>query len=162
MSEKSIQAAAPMGRDSMPKLAAINRQTLLQKLAGLPEKTGFPGHPDPGTALRSAYGGGADRPDRLHPGDGDSQFEPEPVEWEYNSVNVSMMPAIINTVFMTALALGDRSTLWACSLPSTWWNMPSVAASWSAWYGHGGDSLGHSLHCVRPVRLPDAGHRLWF
>lgn len=26
-------------------------------------------------------------------------------EWEYNSVNVSMMPAIINTVFMTALAL---------------------------------------------------------
>ncbi|MDY4954598.1 MAG: phosphate ABC transporter permease PstA [Candidatus Onthomonas sp.] len=26
-------------------------------------------------------------------------------EWEYNSVNVSMMPAIINTVFMTALSL---------------------------------------------------------
>ena len=30
---------------------------------------------------------------------------PSLFEWEYNSVNVSMMPAIINTVFMTALAL---------------------------------------------------------
>lgn len=40
MSEKSIQAAAPMGRDSMPKLAAINRQTLLQKLAAYRKKPG--------------------------------------------------------------------------------------------------------------------------
>ena len=32
-------------------------------------------------------------------------LSPSLFEWEYNSVNVSMMPAIINTVFMTALAL---------------------------------------------------------
>ena len=32
-------------------------------------------------------------------------IKPELFEWEYNSVNVSMMPAIINTVIMTALSL---------------------------------------------------------
>ena len=105
MSEKSIQAAAPMGRDSMPKLAAINRQTLLQKLAAYRKK--------PGSlaililVLLSAV---------LTVGAlialiayilvmGIPNLSPSLFEWEYNSVNVSMMPAIINTVFMTALAL---------------------------------------------------------
>lgn len=32
-------------------------------------------------------------------------IKPELFEWEYNSVNVSMMPAIINTVIMTVLSL---------------------------------------------------------
>ena len=105
MSEKSIQVA-PAGNGSLPQRpVAINRQTLLQKLAAYRKK--------PGSlaililVLLSAV---------LTVGAlialigyilvmGIPNLHLSLFEWEYNSVNVSMMPAIINTVFMTALAL---------------------------------------------------------
>lgn len=105
MSEKSIQVA-PAGNGSLPQRpVAINRQTLLQKLAAYRK--------NPGSlaililVLLSAV---------LTVGAlialigyilvmGIPNLHLSLFEWEYNSVNVSMMPAIINTVFMTALAL---------------------------------------------------------
>ena len=105
MSGKSVQAA-PAGKSGLPSQpVAINRQTLLQKLAAYRRK--------PGSlavlilVLLSAV---------ITVGAlialigyilvmGIPNLHLSLFEWEYNSVNVSMMPAIVNTVFMTALSL---------------------------------------------------------
>ncbi len=105
MSGKSVQAA-PVGKGGLSnRPAAINRQNLLQKLAAYRRK--------PGSlavlilVLLSAV---------VTVGAlialigyilvmGIPNLHLSLFEWEYNSVNVSMMPAIINTVFMTALSL---------------------------------------------------------
>lgn len=105
MSGKSVQAAQ-VGKGGLSnRPAAINRQNLLQKLVAYRRK--------PGSlavlilVLLSAV---------VTVGAlialigyilvmGIPNLHLSLFEWEYNSVNVSMMPAIINTVFMTALSL---------------------------------------------------------
>ena len=53
-------------------------------------------------------------------------LSPEMFAWEYNTENVSMMPAIINTVLMVLLVL-----LFAVPVqPSIWWNMQNEEANW--------------------------------
>lgn len=60
-------------------------------------------------------------------------LKPSLFEWTYNSDNVSLMPALINTILMTAFSLAIAPHRWAFLLRSGWWNTPSAAASWSRW-----------------------------
>lgn len=106
MSEKSVALPNPAAKpNGQPQQKAINQQTLLQRLAAY-RKT-------PGSlailillilstlitvgALLSLIGYILVM--------GVPNLHLSLFEWEYNSVNVSMMPAILNTVMMTALSL---------------------------------------------------------
>ena len=59
-------------------------------------------------------------------------LKPSLFEWEYNSENVSLMPALINTMLMTAFSWSSPRR-WASSPPSGWWNTPNGATNWSGW-----------------------------
>lgn len=71
-------------------------------------------------------------------------LSPSLFEWEYNSVNVSMMPAIINTVFMTALALVIAVPLGVFSAIYLVEYAKRGQQAGQRGTDHGGDSLGHS------------------
>lgn len=56
-------------------------------------------------------------------------LKPSLFAWEYNTDNVSMMPAIINTIVMTLVTLLLPCRL-AYSLLFIWWNMPKEEINW--------------------------------
>ena len=72
-------------------------------------------------------------------------LKPELFAWEYNSENVSLTPALINTVLMTAFALLIATPLGI------------FAAIWLVEYAHRGSKL-HPLHRLRPVRYAVLRH----
>ena len=58
---------------------------------------------------------------------------PELFQLEYNSENVSMFPAIINTICMTALSLLIVQPLRESWQRFIWWSMPKRETSWFLW-----------------------------
>lgn len=78
-------------------------------------------------------------------------LKPSLFEWTYNSDNVSLMPALINTILMTAFSLAIATPL-GILLRSGWWNTPNAAASWSRWRASLPKRCRASLHRIRSVR----------
>lgn len=50
----------------------------------------------------------------------------------YNSENVSMLPALFNTIWMTLLSLRSLRR-WGWGEPFIWWNMRRARAGWYNW-----------------------------
>jgi len=58
-------------------------------------------------------------------------IKPELFQWEYNTLNVSLMPALINTVIMTLISLLIAAPIGVFSA-IYWLNMQKKATSWLA------------------------------
>ncbi len=78
-------------------------------------------------------------------------LKPSLFAWEYNSENVSLMPALINTVLMTAFRWSSPHR-WASLRPSGWWSTPARQPAGAGGPHDHRDAAGHPLHRIRPVR----------
>jgi phosphate transport system permease protein len=59
-------------------------------------------------------------------------IKPELFQWEYNTLNVLLMPALINTVIMTLISLLIAAPIGVFFLLSIWLKMQKKATSWLA------------------------------